>query len=153
MSPPLCRLCTYSNLPYAHCEYDMLLTATRQVFTWFIRHHTWQGISLAYYSDKSPCHCGKMVPSEGVKISMKLFCSLPWVWCYDPQLETCHAWAVKSVPTCQIPSWYRGGRICPSYLWVNKDRIKQNKLIGLQRRPRYKFQLHMSWSKKAMWSA
>lgn len=117
--PSLCRLCAYNNLLMLWVWH----VVDGDMPSFLLVGHTWQGISLVHCSDKSSyCH-GKMTPTEGVKIGMKTFCSLPWVWCYDPQLETCHTWVAESVPTCQILSWCRGGRICPSHLWGNTKRI------------------------------
>lgn len=87
--------------------------------------HTWHGI---HYSDKSSyCH-GMMTPTEGEKIGMKKLCSLPWAWCYDPQLDACQTWVAESVPTCQILSWCRGGKICPSHLWGKTEDL--NDIFG-----------------------
>lgn len=77
-----CADCVHTVISLLHCEYDMLLMAACQVFTWFIRHHSRQGISHQHYSDKSLCHHRKLTPTEGVKISMKmfLFSTLSLVW-------------------------------------------------------------------------
>ena len=111
--PPQCKLCTYNILP-PHAV--SMASCWRQNARFSLGSPHMLGLSLTHYGDKSQyCH-GKMKPTEGVKTGMKTFCSLPWVWCYGPQLETCHTWAAQSVPTCQILSWCRDERICPSHL-------------------------------------